>query len=63
MSAILYAIVPSERMSSMLLKGWRSGRTNGITVTVLRTYATVGEAHVAGYALPKSYIWSVEGGS
>ena len=61
MIVIITAIVPCNRADAMAHRGWVSGRTNGFTVTLEKSFPTEGEARDATAKLPRSTVWSMQG--
>ena len=52
-------VVPIERAQRMIAKGWKPGRTNGYTSTVMREFESVDDAVAAGRLLRRS-TWNIE---
>ena len=54
------AVLPVDRIGSMVRRGWTLGRTNGFTGTVIQSFQTDGEARDAVKRLPRVAVWNIE---
>ena len=60
---VLVAVVPSAKAEAMRASSiwWTPGRTNGLTMTLERTFPDDVSALSVARRLPKSIVWSLDG--